>query len=126
MLKNMTRPEWTTAYWYELVFDDGVFDGFGFPCDEHGTPKDLSPAAVANLDYCRKHPEKFVRAGEVIRRERTYKEPAKGRCHCGQWVYLTDDYYGACQCPKCGQWYNLFGQELLSPEHWEEELEEDW
>lgn len=28
---------------------------------------------------------------------------------------------GACQCPKCGKWYNIFGQALLDPEFWEDD-----
>ena len=31
---------------------------------------------------------------------------------------------GAFEC-ACGQWYNMFGQELNPPEDWEEPLEED-
>lgn len=34
---------------------------------------------------------------------------------------LVNQYQGACPCPKCGQWYNLFGQELINPQYWEEE-----
>jgi hypothetical protein len=28
---------------------------------------------------------------------------------------------GANECPHCGQWYNVFGQELLPPDQWEED-----
>lgn len=60
---------------------------------------------------------------DIIRPEREangYKPPAYGTCHCGGTVELTDEYMGACECPNCGQWYNLFGQELLPPDMWEE------
>ena len=126
MLKNVTRAEWKTDYWYELVFDDGHNCGYGFPCDEDGNVKDLPPAAAANLEWCRNHPEEFVRSGEVVRCSNRYREPAKGLCSCGQWVYLVDEYMGACQCERCGKWYNLFGQELQSPEYWEDEVEEEY
>lgn len=53
--------------------------------------------------------------------EWSWIEPAKGICSCGETVYLTNEYYGACECPGCGQWYNMFGQELLPPNKWEEE-----
>ena len=54
-----------------------------------------------------------------------YVEPAIMRCeNCGTEFDLTDEYYGACQCPECGQWYNLFGQTLLPPDEWEEDLDE--
>ena len=51
-----------------------------------------------------------------------YREPAHGICRCGEEVTLIDEYMGSCQCENCGQWYNLFGQELLPPNQWEE----DW
>ena len=54
-----------------------------------------------------------------------YKEPAHGTCICGEEVSLWDQYYGACECPKCGRWYNLFGQELVAPEHWETDPAEE-
>ena len=49
----------------------------------------------------------------------------------GNLLELWDQYYGACRCPKCGKWYNLFGQSLLSPDYWEmdpseEEYYEEW
>ena len=40
-------------------------------------------------------------------------------------VELWDQYYGACQCPECGKWYNLFGQSLLPPDCWEEDPSEE-
>lgn len=54
-------------------------------------------------------------------------EPTHALCHCGTEILLQDDYMGACQCPGCNQWYNLFGQEILDPDKWEEDLdEEEW
>ena len=41
-----------------------------------------------------------------------------GECDCGQTVVLMDRYLGACDCPGCGQWYNLSGQELNDPSTW--------
>lgn len=48
--------------------------------------------------------------------ENSYTEPAVGLCDCGNHVELTDQFYGSCECSKCGQWYNLFGQKCLSPD----------
>ena len=70
--------------------------------------------------------ETFQSAWEALKAENRFREPVKGLCSCGQWVELVDEYYGACQCPKCGKWYNLFGQELVSPEYWEQDPEETW
>ena len=60
-------------------------------------------------------------------REHTIVEPAVGKCSCGCEVELDADfaYHGAVQCEKCGQWYNLFGQKLVSPEYWEEDDDDD-
>ena len=48
--------------------------------------------------------------------------PAEGICSCGTKIILQNQYMGACECPKCGQWYNLFGQELLPPDQWGEDF----
>ncbi len=53
----------------------------------------------------------------------TVSEPAKVKCRCGQKFFLTNDYLGACSCPKCGSWYNLFGQELRRD--WTDEIDHD-
>ena len=37
---------------------------------------------------------------------------------CSEEFYLQDEYRGACECPRCGQWFNLFGQELTDPRGW--------
>ena len=118
MLRELVRAHHTTIVEYELCFDDGHNNGFGFPCDKNGTVN-IQPEAAANLAWCMEHPGKFVRFNEVVRYEREYLEPGRGRCSCGTEVELFDQYYGACQCPNCGRWYNLFGQELLPPDQWE-------
>lgn len=122
MLQNIVESKWEESVYFEVAFDDGGNSGFGFPCDENGkTLPDLpNPAAYDNYKWCLEHPERFSRFNKVIRHVSHYKEPAHGTCHCGEEVTLINEYMGACQCPKCGQWYNLFGQELLPPEEWEE------
>lgn len=44
-----------------------------------------------------------------------------GKCDCGEKVLLMDSYQGATSCSNCGQWYNIFGQKLKKPKHWEED-----
>ena len=109
MLKNMTAREHKTLISFSLVFDDGHNNGFGFPCDKEGNVKNIHPEAAKNLAWCKEHPEAFVRFNEVITIRQTYTEPAHGICKCGEVVILENQYHGACECPKCGQWYNLFG-----------------
>ena len=125
MIKNYVPAEWKTHVEHELVFDDGHNNGYGFPCNESGSVLDIPPEADANLAWCMEHPEKFVRAGQVVTYRNRYREPAHGTCSCGNEVELYDQYYGACQCWKCGKWYNLFGQELLPPEQWETDPSEE-
>ena len=42
------------------------------------------------------------------------------KCNCGTEVLLDPSYsyYGGVRCEKCGQWFNLFGQELVDPTYW--------
>ncbi len=127
MISNYTPSTFETSVEYNLVFDDGHHNGFGFPCDDKGQIfKDLSPEAYANYNFCLEHPERFSRFNKVVKSEYRVKVPAFGTCHCGAKVELVNMYHGACQCEKCGQWYNLSGQELLPPEEWQEELEDDY
>ena len=126
MLKNITRPENKVVVSYDLTFDDGHHNGFGFPCDRDGNLlPGLSEAALDNLKWAQAHPEQFRRYNEVVRYDHHYTEPGHGTCCCGQEVILEDRYYGACQCDNCGRWYNLYGQELLPPEYWEEDPSDD-
>ena len=128
MLRIVTPRTPKTITYYELVFDDGENNGFGFPCDKHGNLiGKLSDSALANLSYAKSNPQKFVRYNEVVEYVDNYIEPAHGICRCGNEVILEDMYYGACRCEKCGQWYNIYGQELVPPEYWEiDPSEEEW
>ena len=124
MLKNYVPSKYRTVVDYNLVFDDGCGNGFSFPCDADGKllkSKEENPAAHANLHYCIEHPDRFERFNKLIATERRVYDNAHGTCVCGNEVELWDSYLGACQCEKCNRWYNLFGQELLPPENWEED-----
>ncbi len=121
MIRDYHPGEYVTAVDYELVFDDGCNNGFGFPCDESGhLPCDLNATALKNYKWCMEHPERFSRWNRVVCHKRRYRENASGVCECGERIELRNEFAGACECPKCGQWYNLFGQKLLPPEQWEE------
>ncbi len=120
MINNYVGAERKLYTFYELCFDDGHGNGCGFPCDANGNVSGLIDAAKRNLEYCMAHPEKFRRWNKVVAYKQWYSEPARGTCSCGEEIILTDQYYGACECPSCGKWYNLFGQELQPPERWED------
>lgn len=119
MLKNIIRGERVTRIDYSLDFDLDNNGGFTFPCDENGNVGELTQAAVKNLEWCRSHPEKFTEFGVIRSRRYSWREPDRGTCACGRTVYLENQYMGACEC-ECGRWYNLFGQELLPPDQWQE------
>lgn len=112
---------------YRIEFSDEDGCGFSFPSDEHGniqfddTNPELGKVQRDNYDYAMANPEIYTRQyAKLTTRKYTVVEPAVGKCPCGAEVELVDQYQGACSCSKCGQWYNLFGQELLNPELWEE------
>ncbi len=120
MLKDLTQRERKTIVSFELRFYYDRNGGFGFPCNADGivNKENLMEAAKKKLEWCKAHPEKFAQFNEVVAIRQTVIEPAHGTCVCGEVVILEDRYYGACQCPQCGRWYNLFGEELLPPDQW--------
>ena len=122
MLNNIVYPDRVKEENYSLLFYVDKSGGFSFPCDSNGNVfiDKMTDCAIENYNYCLKHPEKFPYAYKEIEYTwRWIKEPDYGICDCGERIELINQYMGACQCPKCGQWYNLFGQELLPPEKWE-------
>lgn len=125
-MKNFKNGEEMIKTTYELVFDDGAYNGFCFPCDKDGNI-DIEPdndAALDNYKWCLEHKDQFVRAGEVIATIRTWRENNSGECTCGKRIELFNEYMGACECPYCGQWWNIWGQELNNPSTWSQG--EDW
>ena len=126
MLKNYVKAERKEDVSYDLDFlfeeDHG---GYGFPCDEKGNVLPFQNEEIKkNYEWCMAHPEKFETFAKVTKYVNRYTEPAHGTCACGEEVYLFDQYLGACECPNCGRWYNLFGQELNPPSTWEDG--DDW
>lgn len=121
MIKDYKPAEWKNYDFYELVFDDGKGNGFAFACDENGNLK-LTDEQRENYEFAMSHPEKFKRFNQVVKFTDRYKENASGICGCGKRIELYDEYLGACECPHCGQWYNLFGQRLKHPDEWEGKL----
>lgn len=96
--------------------------GFSFPCDKEGNLKtdDIYYNDWKKIyDFCVSNPDKFIDKG-ITEDIWTYMENAKALCICGKEIELYDEYMGACECPYCGRWYNLFGQELKNQEYWED------
>jgi hypothetical protein len=127
MIKDFQRGEYVTNISYELAFDDGHNNGFGFPCDKDGNfiiTENTNPAAIENYHWCLEHPEKFVRWNKVVEWKHSYRENNSGVCNCGNRIELYNEYLGACECPNCGQWWNTSGQMLNPVETWSDG--DDW
>lgn len=115
----------------EIVVTHGLFfrrvggsrhDGFCFPCDEYGRPKDseMTPTARESLLNClaRREP---VEDPVVEQFETRIKEYAIGICEdCGDKVELS----GFTNTCECGADYNMSGQRLAPREQWGEETNE--
>ena len=111
---------------YERCFEYAPYCGYGFPCDKHGNIlfNEMTDCAIDNYKDCinGKHPE-LTDVG-VRKNTHTWTEDAIGICDkCGAKVGLYDEYCGACQCEKCGQWYAMNGQQIYPPTMWEETIE---
>lgn len=112
-----------------IEFTDAEGCGFSFPADLSGkiiydTNPKIAQAQRDNYDYAMSHRERFTRQyNEFVTRKYTVTDNAIGRCSCGEEVELYNQYQGACSCPKCGRWYNIYGQSLVDPEYWEDDGE---
>ena len=120
MLRNITEPSVRRTEFFRREFQaigepNGC--GFSFDCDSEGNLTGHYEGQKENFAFAVAHPDKFVDLG-VVKRVSEYLTPGSGICRCGERVPLVNQYMGACECPRCGQWYNIFGQELLPPEEW--------
>lgn len=120
-LKDMTPRDRVYETCYELRFFVDRGGGLAFPCDEKGNIywDTMTDGAKENYEYALAHPEEYPYSyNEVFEYETSHVELATGVCSCGHRISLYDQYLGACECPYCGKWYSLSGQELLPPNKW--------
>ena len=83
MLSNIIRGEYVTEVRYELAFDDGHGNGYGFPCDANGVVDEgLTPDALRNLEYCRQHPDAFKRANTNLNLNCNHLRASFPLCRC--------------------------------------------
>ena len=127
MLKIIKPRTTHTEVEYRIEFTDDAGCGYSFPCDRSGNvlfddhDAELGRVQRENYYAAMADKERFTkRYAEFTTRRHTVTDNAMGKCVCGETVELYNQYMGACSCPKCGQWYNLFGQGLVDPEYWEE------
>ena len=124
MIKDYKKGEEVIRIRYALIFDDGNSNGYAFDCDENGTVDIDNEAAQRNYEYCLEHKDLFVRAGKITKETIRYRENNSGVCNCGKRIELFNEYLGGCECPYCGQWWNIWGQALNNPYTWSDG--EDW
>ncbi len=120
-----------TETWFEHNFkwaNTPGWAGFSFTLNDKKEPVLMGDEALKNYRLCLAgkmvdhtgNGDYIIDEG-ITRRERRYTENATGRCRCGTVIELYDQYLGACECPNCGQWYNIMGQELIPPQYWEDD-----
>lgn len=108
-------PKKLSAYYtHDFLFDRNR--GFGFCCDSEGKilVEKNTPEAIKNYEWCLNNLDKF-KYDEIVKHWVMTGGERVGHCHCGREFDMYDQYLGTCECPNCGQWYNLMGQEVLAP-----------
>jgi len=124
-MRIIKKSQFITSVEYSLDFrwGDCPSAGFGFPCDEHSNVDvaSLAPAAQENYRDCVSGKKEGVSYAGVRKWEHTYREPAIGRCNCGNEVWLAGFTN---TCDGCGADYNSAGQRLAPREQWGEETGE--
>lgn len=99
-------------------FNGTTFNGgYAFDADEQGNPIAKNEDQVKSIDYAL-HSGDYINMG-IIERE-IYSTFDLYKCKCGEEFYMTS--HKGSNCPKCNQWYNYFGQEILPPEYWWNEM----
>lgn len=102
-----------------FIYRDDPNAGFAFDTDERGNPVFGTKEAEKSYRYCLAHPELFKDLGNETEIH-TFFEDALVRCECGKEITVAPRYYGADECPFCGRWHNLFGDQLLPPDEWQD------
>lgn len=98
---------------YQLFFErtNAKGSGFSFNCDKNGNVnvEELCEDAKKNYLFCQSK-EIDVQDPYVQTWKHSYRQPAIGKCPCGQEVIL-DSFTNGCEC---GRDYNMSGH-LLNP-----------
>ena len=94
--------------------------GVSLPCDVNGViiQDEMTPEKKENLQECIDNKEDEYLPPVVQKYVHSYKENALGRCRCGEDVELASSTN---ECAKCGELYNLFGQNLAPYSQWRDE-----
>lgn len=116
------EPETIIDRYIEFTYKDDPEAGFVFPALPNGEPDFANMPDAAQTNYMNCLNDDRLEGPEFKVEKREYMNPAVGECICGREVILDAGYGDAIMC-DCGKWYNLYGQELLPPEYWEDDNE---
>lgn len=101
---------------YKKLNDTGAYDdswGFSFPCDKEGNLLEFT-CEEAKKNYKEVSADtSFIR--KFNKYTHSYTAPAIAKCRCGNKFEVINQFYGCCECDRCGQWYTLSGQEVIPP-----------
>lgn len=111
------KRERKTNTWYEINFYCGGEICSGYQCDKDGNILKDKNTDCAYKNYLKDIDNPNLKHC-VNKYSQSYTENPLFRCDCGEEFELYNEYMSACECPKCGQWVNLFGQNLNNPETW--------
>ncbi len=118
MAKIIKEREWVEEIhkerFFHLIGETDQYAGIYIPLDENDNLSFTGEGMKENYEFALNHPEKYEDMG-IRTEKRRYKNDAIALCECGKEIELYDAYLGACDCPYCGRWHNLFGQELTPP-----------
>ena len=95
----------------------------GFDLDNNDSPI-INDCAKENYQLAMKKIADGLWSKRINTNKFTLRTDPIGKCKCGTKFEMHNEYLGACECPGCGQWYNLFGQELTPPDTWNQNP--DW
>lgn len=122
-MKIISRSKLIPIEDYQLAFQfkNDPHGSRWFDCDKEGNPllEKISATGRKELEKCLSGEYEVYHQG-VIDCSHNYLEPAVGQCYCGKSVTLHTDTN---EC-SCGLLYNMFGQDLVPRDQWEEPWEE--
>jgi hypothetical protein len=105
---------------YSIVYKykNSPGSSFSFGCNKDGVLLPMTAPAFVSLEYVKTHPDLFYEPIKEIYVHR-WTEPAMIECNCGEYLTLDDPMTNVC---KCGQYYNGYGQQLVPPSQWGEDV----
>ena len=124
-MEILTKRKLIEKTHYLLDYSDSEGAGYAFDCDKYGNPLPFDNEIIkANYYKClngEMEGVEFCGIDEVVS---SYTENAIGKCSCGNVMELENEYFGACECKKCGQWYGVTnGERFHRPDQWQEVID---